>query len=160
MKILLVLLAVAVIAGGIYVFAQNTAPVLEQTESTQGMTQAPTEDNAMVVGEGQEPQEATSTTYVPYSQTAYDAASDKKRVLFFHASWCPTCKVANEDFEQNTTQIPSDVVVFKTDYDTEKALKEKYEITYQHTFVQVDGQGNQVTKWNGGGVDEVITRTK
>ncbi len=37
----------------------------------------------------------------------------------------------------------------KTDYDTERELKKKYGVTYQHTFVQVDAQGNQIKKWGG-----------
>lgn len=93
--------------------------------------------------------------YVDYSESAYNSAKDKKRVLYFHAAWCPTCKVANEDFVKNGSQIPEGVVILKTDYDTEKALKEKYGITYQHTFVQVDANGNEITKWNGGGLSQL-----
>jgi thioredoxin 1 len=56
--------------------------------------------------------------------------------------------------------LPADVVVFKTDYDTEKELKKKYGITYQHTFVLVDNEGNSIKKWNGGGVKELIEELK
>lgn len=95
-------------------------------------------------------------SYVDYSETAYADNKDKKRVLFFHASWCPTCRAANSDFLSSANSIPAGVVIFKTDYDTQNELKEKYDITYQHTFVQVDAEGNAVKKWNGGGVDELV----
>lgn len=98
--------------------------------------------------------------YIDYSQTAYNNAVDSKRVLFFAASWCPTCKQAEADFLANKNDIPSDVVILKADYDKETALKKKYDITYQHTFVQVDKNGNELVKWNGGGVDELKKKLK
>jgi thioredoxin 1 len=98
-----------------------------------------------------------SSQYIDYSVTAFADAKNKKRVLFFHASWCPTCKVANEAFLNQMQEIPEDVVVFKTDYDTNDDLKKKYGITYQHTFVQVDENENALVKWNGGDIDALKT---
>jgi|SRR3989344_791200 len=98
--------------------------------------------------------------YVDYSPSAYAAAAVKKRVLYFYATWCPTCSVANEDFTVNAAQIPEDIVIFRTDYDKETALKTKYAITYQHTFVQVDEAGNEISKWNGGGLSELFQNLK
>ena len=42
----------------------------------------------------------------------------------------------------------------------EKDLAKKYAITYQHTFVQIDGLGKEVTKWNGGKTDDLLTNIK
>lgn len=98
--------------------------------------------------------------YVPYSQPSFDAAADKKRVLFFHAPWCPTCRPADTAFQKDEALIPEDVVLFKTDYDTSADLKKKYQITYQHTFVLVDTNGNAITKWNGGQMTELIANVK
>lgn len=100
--------------------------------------------------------------YKDYSPTTLAEATKGggKVVLFFWAAWCPYCKEANADFTANTGQIPAGVTVLKTNYDTEKELKTKYGITYQHTFVQVDAKGNQVTKWSGGGIKELIANIK
>lgn len=104
--------------------------------------------------------------YVPYSKAAYDESADKRRVLYFYATWCPSCKIANEDFTANPNKIPEDVIVIRINYndpDTdqeEKDLAKKYGITYQHTFVQVDAQGKELTKWNGGQTDELVTNIK
>lgn len=98
--------------------------------------------------------------YSAYSKNAFDAAKGKKRVYFFHATWCPTCKAANEEFMSNPNGIPEDVIVFKTDYDKEAALKKQYGITYQHTFVLVDETGKELKKWNGGGLAELTANTK
>jgi thioredoxin-related protein len=38
----------------------------------------------------------------------------------------------------------------------EKELAKKYGVTYQHTFVQIDAEGNEVTKWNGGKIEELL----
>lgn len=94
--------------------------------------------------------------YMPYSQQAFADASKTKRVLFFHAPWCPTCRPADEEFTKNADQIPTGVTLFKTDYDSETALKTTYAITYQHTFVQVDENGKEIAKWNGGGLKELV----
>jgi len=106
------------------------------------------------------PAPVTDSRYVPYSETAFARSAGKRRVYFFHAVWCPTCKAANEDFTANEDRIPSDVVVLKTDYDTQTELKKRYNITYQHTFVQVDTDGNQVAFWSGGGVDDLLTNLR
>lgn len=104
-------------------------------------------------------QSKTAARYVEYSKEAFDKAINNKRVYFFHAKWCPTCKIANEEFIQNMDKIPNDVILFKADYDTEKELKTQYGITYQHTFVLVDNEGKEIKKWNGGDIEELISNT-
>jgi thiol-disulfide isomerase/thioredoxin len=101
-------------------------------------------------------------TYEAYSTEALTAAQSKNRkvVLFFHATWCPECREADKDFTSNLNKIPSNVSVFKVDYDSSKDLKTKYGITHQHTFVQIDSEGTQITKWVGGGVDNLIKYIK
>jgi thiol-disulfide isomerase/thioredoxin len=99
-------------------------------------------------------------TYIPYSDSAYNESSGMKRVLFFHAPWCPTCKRADKAFSDNPSRIPDGVLLLKADYDTQKALKAKYAVTYQHTFVYVDSVGNPIRIWNGGDLNELIANTK
>ncbi len=98
------------------------------------------------------------TRYLAYSSDAFQAARNKTRVLFFHASWCPSCRAAEADITSKLDRIPENVVIFKTDYDTETELKNKYDITYQHTFVVVNEAGNEIDKWNGGSLDDIIER--
>ena len=98
--------------------------------------------------------------YMDYSLEAYNKAADQKRVLFFAASWCPTCRAANADITAKLKDIPKGLVIFKTDYDKETALKTKYGIVRQHTFVLVDAKGNALKKWSGGNLAEIVTNTK
>ncbi|HVF69322.1 MAG TPA: thioredoxin family protein [Xanthomonadales bacterium] len=107
-----------------------------------------------------------SSRYVEYSKAALDQSDDKRRVLYFYASWCPTCRIADPELSANSSKFPEDVVVLRVNYndpDTdqeEKDLAKKYAVTYQHTFVQIDEQGNEVTTWNGGQTKELLANLK
>lgn len=98
-----------------------------------------------------------SGSYKDYSASlaSEEAKAGNKVVLFFHAPWCPFCKTADTAFKARLNEIPAGVTVLKTDYDSNAALKQKYGVTYQHTFVQIDAQNNQVSKWNGGDIDNL-----
>lgn len=97
-----------------------------------------------------------SSGYQVYTKAAFDAAKNEQRVLFFHATWCPTCRGADTDITKNLATLPKGMVIFKTDYDKETALKKQYGITYQHTFVLVDKDGKALKKWAGGGLKDII----
>ncbi len=97
--------------------------------------------------------------YQPYSAKAFADTKGWQRVLFFSASWCPSCRKADADITKNIASIPEGVVVFKTDYDKETALKKQYGITYQHTFVLVNANGKALKKWSGGGIKEIVRYT-
>ena len=68
MKILLAFAGAALIAGS-FALAGRNAQTTTQTA------------DAMM-----------TKSYVDYSKEAFDKASGEKRVLFFKASWCPTCR--------------------------------------------------------------------
>ncbi len=88
-------------------------------------------------------------------------AATRDVVLFFHASWCPTCKTLDKSINANTANIPDGLTILKTNYDTETELKKKYGVTYQHTLVQVDGDGNLIKKWSGGStLDGVVKQVQ
>jgi thiol-disulfide isomerase/thioredoxin len=114
-----------------------------------------TDDSSMAAGQ-----------YVVYSPQVLMQNSDKKRVLFFYANWCPICQPADNEFKSNLDKIPNDVVLVRVNYndsDTdadEEGLADKYNITYQHTFVQIDSAGGVVAKWNGGGINDLLVNLK
>lgn len=88
-------------------------------------------------------------SYISYddftANTAGFAGGDV--VLFFNASWCPTCQEAQRNLE--ASGVPDGLTVVKVDYDSSSDLKQKYGVTIQHTFVQIDEAGNKVAKWTG-----------
>jgi len=75
-------------------------------------------------------------------------------VLFFNASWCSTCQEAEKNL--NASGVPEGLTVVKVDYDSNTDLRKKYGVTVQHTFVQVDPDGNQLAKWSGSNTAEAI----
>ena len=89
-------------------------------------------------------------SYESYAAAKLAKANEGDVVLFFRASWCPTCRALDADIKSNLSKIPAGVTILDVNYDTETALKQKYGVTYQHTLVQVDAQGNLITKWSGG----------
>lgn len=88
-------------------------------------------------------------TYQKYDASKIANAKTGKVVLFFHASWCPSCKAIDADIKSHLKEIPGDVTILDVDYDTSGDLKKKYAVTTQHTFVQVDANGGELTKWIG-----------
>lgn len=91
-----------------------------------------------------------SGKYIAYDPALISSAKDGKVVIYFYANWCPTCRLQDADILKEKENIPSDVTILKADYDKETELKKKYAVTSQHTFVQVDAEGNEITKWTGG----------
>lgn len=160
-----ILLTIIVLLFGIVIIVAVTSKDKKEDMRTDTLTQAnPTareEATPDSVRENGNAPVETSGYYVDYSETALSQATSKgKAVLFFHAAWCPTCKAANEAFLKNADQIPANVTILKTDYDTQTALKQKYAITYQHTFVQVNENGDELAKWNGGDIEELKNNIK
>lgn len=107
-----------------------------------GMPKDPTESS------GTNPDE-TLGNFTNYSLEKLQSTSGNKAVLFFAASWCPTCKALELDIRNNIQNIPSNLAILRVDYDTSTTLKTKYGVTYQHTLIQVDSNGNEIKRWFG-----------
>ena len=98
-------------------------------------------------------------TYEDYDPSKLSKANSGDVVLFFHASWCPSCR--NQEKDITSGDIPSGLTILKVNYDTETELKQKYGVRLQHSFVQVDAQGNAISKWAGGStLEDVIKNVK
>lgn len=82
--------------------------------------------------------------------------ADSDVVLFFNASWCPTCQNTVKSLDAAKADFPSGLTVVSVDYDTATDLKKQYGVTTQHTFVQVDSSGNAINKWSGTETVEAI----
>lgn len=87
--------------------------------------------------------------YISYDKSKLNNAQYGKVVLFFHASWCPSCKGLDTDIKNNLDKIPEGFLILKVDYDTSTELKSKYKINTQHTLVQVDQDGKEIKSSKG-----------
>lgn len=110
------------------------------------------EDGAMMMKGGQ---------YIAYDASKLAFAKEGKVVLFFKASWCPKCQAVDADINASLKDIPANTLILTVDYDASKDLKIKYGVTTQHTFVQVDAEGNSINKWIGSEtLEKVLSNVK
>lgn len=86
-----------------------------------------------------------------------DKNSDAKTVLFFNATWCPSCQAITKALKENPDRVPEGTNIVSVDYDSNTELRQKYGVTTQHTFVQVDSEGNAVRTWSATDVDDAIS---
>jgi thiol-disulfide isomerase/thioredoxin len=93
-------------------------------------------------------------------QAAASDYSGTKVVLFFNASWCSTCKIARDNFQASLDEIPGDMTIVEVDFDDSQDLRTTYGVTIQHTFVQIDDNGEGLKKWSGSmTIDDLVKQT-
>ncbi len=73
-----------------------------------------------------------------FSDAAFDsaAASGKPVLVEFHADWCPTCRAQDKvinSFRHNPEY--QGLVILRVDFDTEKALLERFGVRRQSTLI-------------------------
>lgn len=83
-------------------------------------------------------------SYVDYNEQVF-ADTQGRRLLFFHAGWCPQCRALEADIKKQS--VPDGMTIFKVNYDTANDLKKKYGVTLQTTVVEVDENGNEIRKF-------------
>jgi len=159
--IIIGVIALVVIAGGAYAFLNSKDDAMMDTKKPDSVMMKDTakegeemmkKEETSMMDKGMEKSDTmmkagSYEAYAPEKIALASATHDV--VLFFRASWCPTCRVVDADIKANLSKIPSDLSILDVNYDTATVLKQKYGVTYQHTFVQVDKDGNLIKKWSG-----------
>ena len=160
-------IALVIVVGGIYASRSNKEDGAMMQKDAENDAKLATQDKATAEKEALQDKEAmmkkdgndnvkeedvmmkagTYEAYAPEKVMLASATHDV--VLFFRASWCPTCRAVDADIKANLSKIPSSLAILDVNYDNSSALKQKYGVTYQHTFVQVDKDGNLIKKWSG-----------
>lgn len=164
--LIIIFVAIVLGGGGIYLYSQQSTPQEELLMPEKETTIKDPSTNAAQDSTMKDEKVSSEEKYVPYSKEVFNGSTDKRRVLFFYASWCPQCIPSDKNFQANIGQIPENVVLIRVNYNDpetdaeEKALATKYGITYQHTYVQIDASGNEVAKWNGGQIEELLSHLK
>lgn len=130
------LVVVAALAAASYGVVQVTKESPEPTAKVIDQKAELTKEGAIT--------ETKPGAYVDYSDSVI-ASTRGKKVLFFHAPWCPQCRALDTDIRAG--MIPANATIIKTDYDSNQKLRAKYGVTLQTTFVLVDDQGNLVKKY-------------
>lgn len=153
--------ALAVAACGSTSSTSSTGAAPATQSPTTPAASSPAPQPSATTDEGAEPSappEARSG-FVQYADYAADPAafSAGPVVLFFHAGWCPKCQETKANLTTDPASLGDGVTVVEVDFDSENELRQRYGVTVQHTFVQVDGAGEKIAIWTGTFTGEDIT---
>lgn len=97
----------------------------------------------------------------PFNKAQFDQlnAAGKPSIVYFHATWCPTCKVQQPIVDKlSASPELRDVPVLIADFDKEIALKHAMNVSQQSTFVVFKG-GHEVTRSTGQTTEKAIAET-
>jgi thioredoxin 1 len=77
----------------------------------------------------------------PYTAHALASAQKAEQpvAIQFHADWCPTCKAQDKVLQSLKAEPGLDVTLLVANYDTEKALKQRFKVRAQSTIVVLHG---------------------
>lgn len=138
----LLVVAAALLAVGAIMVVINSDKTFMQTNSDSGSRpQSMAAANLTETNNSPQTveQPAPDGTYVDYTSDII-AKTPGQKVLFFHAPWCWQCRNIEEGIKKEG--VPSGLTIIKVDYDANQALRRKYGVRLQTTFVKVDDQGN------------------
>ncbi|HEV2515290.1 MAG TPA: thioredoxin family protein [Devosia sp.] len=88
-----------------------------------------------------------------------ELAAKGTTVVFFYAAWCPNCRATVTELNARWDEVNPGLTLVIADYDKEQALKARFGVTYQDTFVLLDKDGKGVEVWNSGGVNGLNAHT-
>jgi thioredoxin 1 len=155
MQLMLTLFAVAAVGGVAYAIriSGDTARVAQQKNESPTSAITPSATSATAPSQQEtaaapEQSPAAVINFTTETDAQELAQGGRDVVYFFSASWCPDCQRINrslDDAEQLSKLKPGTTIV-RVDYDTYTSLKQKYAVTYQTTFVRIDGTGKQIKK--------------
>jgi thiol-disulfide isomerase/thioredoxin len=127
-------IAAVIIAAVIYVMMR---PDGDMTAQYQEPSPPPAQETPA------QPAQAQPGAYVAYN-TETVASTSGRKILFFHAPWCPQCRALEKSINEGT--IPSGVTIFKTDYDSNHELRLKYGVPRQTALVEIDDNGQLIQR--------------
>jgi len=140
-------IVILLIAVGIGYFAtkDNGSKAITAEKTTEVVTEKNTVDTiATEVAETPSASEIQLTeigTYQAYDPALVANSNAEHIVLFFHTTWCPSCRALEKDIVSNQGSIPAGVEIYKVDYDTAIALKKQYGVTTQHSLIEIASDG-------------------
>jgi thiol-disulfide isomerase/thioredoxin len=118
--------------------ADTTGDAMEATGDAM-MGDDAMEEGAMMDKDDSAMMEEVSAVYADYTDGVLTDGEEK--VLFFHASWCPTCVKEDGKLQEKVASGALGRNVYKVDYDSNTELRQQLGVTTKHTFVLLDGAG-------------------
>lgn len=143
--IVLIAITLIVIAAGLWYWTTSDSMDKVMKDSSDMAMMDKDYDDQL---ESENMMEGSAGSYEKYDSAKLAKAESGDVILFFRASWCPSCIALDTDIKNSLRDIPADVTILEVDYDNSTELKQKYGVTYQHTFVQVNEDGNELKQWS------------
>ena len=169
--IVVIIVGILIIAGaGTYILiGQNSTSdkkmvadkITRENTNSEPVIDEDLQDNEVVT-----PENNNSSKYTTHTKGVIEKTNGSERVLFFYANWCPTCRPVDKELNENQDQIPEGLSIIRINFndpeteDEENELAKKYTVNYQHTFVHIDEEGNEISTWSGGGLEELLQNIK
>jgi thiol-disulfide isomerase/thioredoxin len=97
--------------------------------------------------------------YVDYSaekRASYQGS--RPFAIFFHASWCPICRVIEQDLKADLGEHPDGVLILQADYESEVDLTKEFSVTRQYWFVIFNADGEVTFSNNLFNASDVIEK--
>jgi hypothetical protein len=137
---------------------QNTNIDTAQPDGTiikpDGTVIRPSTNSSSAVDPTSQPgQSSTTAQYLTYTTENFDSAkaavatSGGRLLLYFHVDWSSVCVELDQDIAASVHDLPGDLIILRADFEEDTALRQAYDVQHEHTFVQVDSQGNKLTAW-------------
>lgn len=141
-KLIIIITFLALLAGGITYSLIAKTPVGAPSSSVENPEKIKPDATApSPLPDSQ----AANGRYIAYTPAALTETSNDTKVVFFHAPWCPQCRSIEKGIIADG--VPAGFTILKADYDTNQALRKKYGVTLQTTFVKVDDRGEFIDKF-------------
>ncbi len=138
-------IAIVVIGAVLYVVLSPNSDLMPTANTSPSPSASPSVSTDPETDEVDDvPADVAKGVYTDYSADKV-ANAEGTKVLFFHAPWCPQCRALEQSIQQGT--VPNGVTIFKVDYDTNQALRQKYGITIQTSLVTIDDNGDLIKKY-------------
>jgi thiol-disulfide isomerase/thioredoxin len=144
-KIWVVIAIIAVLVGAAIVYVASRDGDMPYSQNQQSSTKQG--DDRDGKSNSEQPTEGSKQThgqYIDYSEELL-ASTEGRKWIFFHAPWCPQCRALEADIVEKG--VPQGLTIFKIDYDTSTAERQKYGVTLQTTVVEVDDNSNETAKF-------------
>lgn len=144
--------ALMIVAGALSLSACGTSQTSTSSDTPPGMSSPmisamPSMESSPDLGTAPTMGAGVYLDYEAYQAKKDDFVNDKV-VYFFAATWCHECQDTDKAL-MSADGVPAGLTVVKIDYDSATDLRKMYGVTHQHTFVQVDSSGQEITKWSG-----------
>ena len=144
--------AIVVIIVGAWWWRSGGITATPLVQSDRGRTPAIVEDTAVTTTTIDEFEVGVSIgpgTYQEYSQDSIAVLPETSMiVLFFSSSGCQSCLQAEAALVRDIEQIPTNVHIFRVDYDSQLSIRRQWGVTSPHTFVEINTDGQFVQRWS------------